>query len=59
MLSAESNWTVFEKDPVVFTTVPILVKKHNHLFLLRERRPRRTEESLKEMAVQEERVLQD
>ena len=40
------------------TTVPILVKKHNHPLLLRERRPRRTEESIIEMAVQEG-VLQD
>ena len=59
MLSVESNWTVFERTPVVFDHGPILVKEHKHPLLLQERRPRLAEESLIEMAVQEERVLQD
>ena len=51
--------SVRKGTPVVLTTGPILTKEHTHPFLLRKRRPRLTEESHIEVAVQEARVLQD
>ena len=51
--------SVRKGTPVVLTTGPILIKEHTHPFLLRKRRPRLTEESHIEVAVQEARVLQD
>ena len=51
--------SVQKKILAVFTTGLIPVKEHNHPLLLRERRHRLTEESLTDMAVQEEKVLQD
>ena len=56
--SGKQQDSVRKGTPVVLTTGPILVKEHTHPLLLWERRPRLTEVSLIEMAVQEERVLQ-
>ena len=60
MSSVESERTVFKRRLLEFFTAGlILVNEHNHPLLLRERRHRLTEETFTNMAVWEQRVLQD
>ena len=47
----KANGQCLRGDPVVLTTVFILVNEHNHHLLLRERRHRLTEESLSNIAI--------